>query len=116
VLNPALEKSQELDAHLTESIETFKAAGTLASPFVKPETEKSMSITGLQQGAFQAKLAEMKQRIADSQVKALTHIESVVTEGAAQLEEAAKGAAAKAQREIDDALQEFAPSTNGGPA
>lgn len=107
-----LDKSEQLDQHLTESIEQLSPK--LESPFVTKE--KTMSITGLQGGAFQAKLAEMRLRIADSQKNSLAHIDGVVAAGSAKLEEAARDAAAKAQAEIDDALQEFATFTNGGPA
>lgn len=85
-----------------------------------PKTEfnteaKRMSITGLQSGAFQAKLAELKQRMAERQNQALAAIDAKVTEGSARLQEAADGAAAKIEKEISDALHEFAESTNGGP-
>lgn len=85
-----------------------------ASPFVTAE-KPTMSITGLQSGAFQAKLAEMRQKIADSQAKGLAKIDAAVTAGAAELDAAADGAAAKANKEIANALQEFGLTTNGGP-
>lgn len=75
-----------------------------------------MSITGLQSGAFQAKLAEMRQKVADSQNKGLAKIDAAVTAGVAEMDAAAEGAAAKANKEIADALQEFGLTTNGGPA
>ena len=85
------------------------------SPFLRSEST-NMSITGLQQGAFQSKLAEMRAKVASVQTAGLAEIDGVVTAGVAKLEEAAKGAATKAQSEIDNALQEFATMTNGGPA
>lgn len=75
-----------------------------------------MSITGLQEGAFQSKLADMRKKIADTQRQGLDKIDGVVTAGIAKLDDAANGAAAKAQGEIDTALQEFATVSNGGPA
>ncbi len=87
----------------------------IANPFI-PTENIQMSITGLQSGAFQAKLAEMRQKIADKQTQALAKIDGTVSDGLAKLEAAADGAATKAQKEIDDALQEFAEHTNGGPA
>jgi molybdopterin-biosynthesis enzyme MoeA-like protein len=117
--DPVIEKAAALDAHLNQSIEALKSSDALKSPsFVKPEKpeEKPMSITGLQEGAFQAKLAEMRKKIAETQLNSLSHMDSVVSAGTAKIEEAAKKAAAKAQKEIDDALQEFATMTNGGPA
>ena len=87
----------------------------LLNPFVRTENT-TLSITGLQQGAFQAKLAEMRQKIANSQAAGLAKIDAAVTAGAAELDAAAEGAAAKANKEIADALQEFGLTTNGGPA
>ncbi len=87
----------------------------IANPFI-PTANIQMSITGLQSGAFQAKLAEMRQKIADKQAQALAKIDGTVTDGLARLEAAADGATAKAHKEIEDALQEFAEHTNGGPA
>lgn len=87
------------------------------NPFIRTENTKlSMSITGLQSGAFQAKLAEMRQKIANSQAQGLAKIDAAVTAGAAELDAAADNAAAKANKEIADALQEFGLTTNGGPA
>jgi hypothetical protein len=107
-----LEKSEQLDQHLADSIAELKT-NPPANQFI--ETGKPMSITGLQEGAFQGKLAEMRKRIAATQEKALANIDGVVSAGEAKLEEAAKAAAAKAQSEIDNALQEFGLTTNGGP-
>lgn len=77
---------------------------------------ESMSITGLQSGAFEAKLAEMRKKIADGQNQALAKIDGAVTEGNAKIDAAAEGVKAKVTKEIEDALQEFALTTNGGPA
>lgn len=74
-----------------------------------------MSITGLQSGAFQAKLAEMKQRLLARQSQGLAKVDSIVADGEAKIEAAISSAATKAQGEIDDALHEFAQFTNGGP-
>lgn len=95
------------------SNDEIKAA--FLNPFI-PTANTKMSITGIQQGAFQSKLAEMRQKMADKQAAALAKIDSTVNDGMAKLEEAASSATAKAQREIDDALQEFSTFTNGGPA
>ena len=83
----------------------------LANPWIKP-----MSITGLTSGAFQAKLAEMKQKMLDKQAAGLAKMDSAVSEGAAKLEAATDGVIAKIGNEIDDQLAEFAQFTNGGPA
>ncbi len=86
----------------------------IANPFI-PTENIQMSITGLQSGAFQSKLAEMRQKIAEKQAQALAKIDGTVTDGLARIEAAAAGATAKATKEIEDALQEFAEHTNGGP-
>lgn len=75
-----------------------------------------MSITGIQSGAFQAKLAEMRKKIADKQTEALTKIDGAVTSGAAKMHAAVDDVIAKADKEVDAALHEFAQFTNGGPA
>lgn len=82
---------------------------------VEPKETKGMSITGLQSGAFQAKLAELRKRVAGAQDQALTKIDGAVVSGEAKINEAASGVVAKVDREVADALQEFATFTNGGP-
>lgn len=94
--------AKDLDGFLTKAIDELK-------PVEKP----SMSITGLQSGAFQAKLAEMRKKMSDIQTAGLAEIDAAVTQGAAELDAAAKSAAAKAKSEVADALQEFAKFTNG---
>lgn len=90
-------------------------AAALQNPFIRTENTK-MSVTGLQQGAFEAKLAEMRQKIADKQSQAINKIDGAVTAGLSKMDAAADGVVAKAEKEIESALQEFAPFTNGGPA
>lgn len=75
-----------------------------------------MSITGIQSGTFQAKLAEMKQKMVEKQNLALSKIDGKVTEGGAKMDAAVDGVTAKMDKEIEDALHEFALTTNGGPA
>lgn len=88
----------------------------ISNPFVPTlNTKVSMSVTGLQSGTFQAKLAEMRKRIADSQNAGIAKIDAVVSDGEKKLQEAADGVAKQAQSEVDTALQEFAQTTNGGP-
>ena len=86
----------------------------LQNPFV-PRATTNMSVTGLQSGAFQSKLAEMRKRIANSQTAGLAKIDAVMSDGEKKLEAAAEGVAKQAQSEVDNALQEFATMTNGGP-
>lgn len=103
---------KQLEVSPMASNEEIRVA--LQNPFIKTENT-SMSITGLQSGAFQAKFAEMCQRISDKN-KGLAKIDAAVTAGEKELDAAADGAAAKAQKEIADALQEFGLTTNGGPS
>jgi hypothetical protein len=116
--SPELEKAHALDAHLTDSIETLKTSDSLASPFVSPENteQKSMSITGIESGAFEAKLAAMRKKLADRLSQGLTKIDGAAEAGAARMDAAVDGIVAKVDKEIEDKLQEFATLTNGGPA
>lgn len=75
-----------------------------------------MSVTGIQSGAFQAKLAEMRQKLADKQTEALTKVDNAVSSGAAKMNAAIDDVVSKADKEVDAALHEFAQFTNGGPA
>jgi hypothetical protein len=76
-----------------------------------------MSVTGINSGDFQSAMAEMRQKLGEGRAKAISKIGEVVAANQGRFEEAASAAAAKAQREIDDALAEFAVSgDNGGPA
>lgn len=74
------------------------------------------NITGLQSGAFQDALVQMRQTIADRQKRAVAKIVTAVDAGTAKLEAAADEVAAKVDKEIAASLQEFATMTNGGPA
>lgn len=74
-----------------------------------------MSITGLQSGAFQAKLAEMKRKLMEKQNEGLAKIEGAEQQAAAKIDQATTGAASKIDQEVTQALQEFAEFTNGGP-
>ena len=82
---------------------------------VKPAEPAGSNITGLQSGAFQDALAQMRQKLADRQKQAVGKILNAVETGAAKMDEAADQAAAKVDKEISAALQEFATHTNGGP-
>lgn len=82
----------------------------------KPADPVTSNITGLQSGAFQDALTQMRQRLADRQKHAVGKILASVEAGAAKMDEAADQAAAKVDKEISAALQEFAQHTNGGPA
>ncbi len=84
-------------------------------PAVKIE-RKTMSVTGIQSGAFQAALAKMRQDIADRQTEALGKIATAVVSGAAKMNAAVDDVVAKADKEVDAALHEFAQFTNGPEA
>lgn len=81
-----------------------------------PETKPMSNVTGIQPGAFQNKLTEMRQKIADKQTEALSKIDGAVTSGAAKMNAAVDDVITKADKEVDAALHEFAQFTNGGPA
>lgn len=86
----------------------------LANPWAEPKRQ-NMSITGLKSGAFEAKLAEMKQKLIDKQMQGLAKIDGAERAAAVKIDAATSGAAAKIDKEVEDALAEFAAFTNGGP-
>lgn len=117
-LTQAIEKSEELDQHLSESIRMLRST-QLQSPLVpteKPQEKTAMSLTGIQSGAFDAALAAMRKKLEDRLTKGLTKIDGAAEAGAAKMDAAVDGIVAKVDKEIDDKLQEFAMLTNGGPA
>ena len=73
------------------------------------------NVTGLQFGAFQDALAQIRKRIGDKQQQAVNKIVGAVAAGEAKIEAAAHEVSTKIDKEISAALQEFAQSTNGGP-
>ncbi len=86
------------------------------TPAKPVDTGPASNITGLVGGAFQAKLAEMRVKIADRQKVALARIDGAVVSGASRIEAAADDVAQKVDKEISAALQEFSQFSNGGPA
>jgi hypothetical protein len=117
---PAGSSSVEIARAFNAPSEPIRTASKLApvSPIAQPQATQNnaMSFTGLQSGAIQAKLAELKQRVADSQAKGLAQVDAAATAAVTQVEQAFAGVEAKIQKETADALQEFAQTTNGGPA
>lgn len=90
---------------------------TLSPATPPPTTETSiMSITGIQSGAFEAKLEAMRKKLSDRLNHGLTKIDGAAEAGAAKMDAAVDNIVAKVDAEIDDKLQEFAQMTNGGPA
>jgi hypothetical protein len=85
-------------------------------PAEPPPTETFMSITGIQSGAFEAKLADMRKKLTDRLNQGLTKIDGAAEAGAVKMEAAVDNVIAKVDAEIEDKLQEFATLTNGGPA
>jgi hypothetical protein len=85
----------------------------MQNPFNEP---KSMSVTGIQSGAFEAKLAEMRKKLADRMTQGLHKMDVAAESGAAKMDAAVDGVVAKVDKEIEDKLHEFASLTNGGPA
>lgn len=74
-----------------------------------------MSVTGIQSGAFESKLADMRKKLADRMTQGLAKIDMAAETGAAKMDAAVEGIVAKVDKEIEDKLQEFATMTNGGP-
>ena len=73
------------------------------------------NVTGLQFGAFQDALAQIRKRIGDKQQQAVNKIVGAVAAGEAKIEAAAHEVSTKIDKEISAALQEFSQTTNGGP-
>ena len=103
-----VDKSAELDQHLSDSIVELK------SPFLETE-KKSMSITGLEPGSIQAKLAEIKQKAKQRQMDGLAKIEAAYAAGVSKVDAEMEKAVQKINKEVDDSLHEFAQFTNGAP-
>lgn len=82
----------------------------------KPADPVASNVCGLQSGAFQDALTQMRQKIAARQKQAVGKILNAVETGAAKMDAAADEIAAKVDKEISAALQEFAQHSNGGPA
>lgn len=83
----------------------------------KPNTEtKRMSVSGLTHGILQTKLAELRQRGQDRLAAGVAKIDAAHNQGLAKVDAAMDDISKKIDKEIDDTIQEFAESTNGGPA
>lgn len=81
-----------------------------------PFKETPVSVTGIQSGAFEAKLTDMRKKLADRLTKGLSKIDTAAEAGASKMDAAVDSVVAKVDKEIEDKLQEFATMTNGGPA
>lgn len=90
--------------------------GTVPANPIQAIEKPAMSVTGIQSGTFQAALAKMREELAGHQNEAIADIKGSVTEAGAKMKEAAQSVRAKVYKEVEDALQEFATTTNGGPA
>jgi hypothetical protein len=109
------ELSEWREKQAEEKQNTVAPAINLA-PAPKTEVLRSMSITGLQGGAFQAALTQLKQRMADKQNSAVASIAAGMAAGESKIDAAVSGVTAKIDAEVSEALQEFSTFTNGGPA
>lgn len=103
------------DQEIATALNLDKIDG-VAAVAPKPAEPIASNITGLQSGAFEDALAQMRQQFADRQKRAVGKILNAVDAGAAKMDAAADQVAAKVDKEISAALQEFAQHTNGGPA
>jgi hypothetical protein len=93
-------------------------AVTVATDIAIPQRQSkavTMSITGYQPGSIKARLEDLKARSASRRAGAWDKVAAADAKAAgvdAQIEQVA----AQIEKEADDALQEFATFTNGGPA
>jgi hypothetical protein len=115
-IDSTIQKSQALDQHLADSIAGIKTSDALATPALVTAEKSTMSVTGIQSGAFEAKLADMRKKLSDRLTQGLSKIDGAAEAGAAKMDAAVDGIVAKVDKEIEDKLQEFATLTNGGPA
>lgn len=74
-----------------------------------------MSITGFQPGAIKAAIDAAKQKSQDQLTAAMQKLSDAQTK-AQSVPDAIHQVAAQMEKEADDALQELATFTNGGPA
>lgn len=88
-------------------------AAALQNPFIKTENAR-MSITGFQPGAIKAAIDAAKQSSQDQLNQAMAKLAAAQTK-AQSVPDAINQVALKMEKEADDALQELAQFTNGGP-
>lgn len=81
---------------------------------VRYYTESDMSITGFQPGAIKAAIEAAKKNSQDQLSAAMTKLAAAQTK-ASTVPEAINQVAKAMEKEADDALQELAQFTNGGP-
>lgn len=109
-------EKNSMNIRLRELAESRHITPLPSAPIVQSAEKPNMSVTGIQNGAFEAKLAEMRKKLSDRLTQGLTKIDTAAEAGAARMEAAVDGIVAKVEKEIDDKLQEFATMSNGGPA
>jgi hypothetical protein len=74
-----------------------------------------MSITGFEPGAIQARLDALKKRATARRAQSMSKLDAADAK-VASVDYAIERVAAQIEKEADDAMQEFATHTNGGPA
>lgn len=79
----------------------------------KPE-QPQMSVTGLEPGSIGARIAAIKQNAATRRAAAMAKLDGA-DQKLASVDAAIVDYAAQLEKQADDALQEFAPHTNGAP-
>lgn len=89
-------------------------AVALENPFIKTENTK-MSVTGYKPGAIKAALEAAKKQAQEELTAAMGTLSEAQVK-AAEVPAAIKAVAGQIKKEAEDALQEFAEYTNGGPA
>ena len=85
----------------------------LENPFIRTENTK-MSVTGYKPGAIKAALEAAKKQAQEELTAAMGTLSEAQVK-AAEVPAAIKAVAGQIKKEAEDALQEFAEYTNGGP-
>jgi hypothetical protein len=125
LLDEALEKSKELNQHLSKSLQMLRAQEALEEPtplpavsFIdKPKEKLKMgSVLGLNGNLIESAIERAKQRLVAKTTEGVTRIETVTTAGEAKIDGVVTNLAVKIEKEIEDQVSQFVGITNGGPA
>lgn len=119
LLEKALDSSQELNQHLSKSIQMLRAQEPTPLPplsFEPKEKLKMSSVLGLNGNLIESAIARAKQRLVAKTTEGVNKIETVTTAGEAKIDGVVNNLAVKIEKEIEDQVSQFVTITNGGPA
>lgn len=105
----------DVAAGSTDRVMSWRDKQILEVKWTSPET-KRMSITGITHGAIEAKFAEIKKKAQARLAAGLARVDIAHDAGLAKVDAALDDVVEKINKEIDEQIQEFAQTTNGGPA